>query len=131
MNDKIGTGWSFPPHFDKADGSVTMTTSDADIQGALAIIFTTRLEERLFRPDFGCSLEDWQFKSIDAASENRMRRMIGQVVRTYEPRIDLRDIEIDGAGSPEGELKVVLKYSIKEEFSSSDEIYTFQYVNSI
>lgn len=125
MVDKIGKGWSFPPHFDNDGGRVIMTTDEAEIQGSLYVLFSTRLEERLFRPDFGCSLDDYQFKSLDTATIIRLRRMIDQAVRKYEPRIEVRDIMVGGAGSIDGKLTVSLTYSILD--SIPEEIHTFQY----
>ena len=43
----IGTGWSFPPAFDKATASVELRTGIADVEESLRIIFTTQLGERV------------------------------------------------------------------------------------
>lgn len=125
MADNIGKGWSFPPHFDNDGGNVIMTSGEAEIQGSLSVLFSTRLEERIFRPDYGCSLDDYQFRSLDTATIIRMRRMIDQAVRKYEPRIEVHDIVVGGSGSMDGELRVSLTYSIIGNVP--EEKHTFHY----
>ena len=130
MDDIIGTGWSFPPHFHKG-GFVEMTSDTAEIEGSLAAIFSTRLGERLFRPDFGCSLEDYQFQAMDTATSNRIRRNIEQTVRKYEPRIDVMDLDLSGTDLREGKLKIALKYTLKDSYDRNNVIYPFYYENDL
>ena len=130
MEDIIGTGWSFPPHFLKG-GAVEMTSGTAEIEGSLSIIFSTRLGDRLFRPDFGCDLEAFQFSSMDTMSVNRIRRIIEQTVVKYEPRINLLDVDIEGSDLQEGKLRIVLKYSLKDKYSKDNVVYPFYYENNL
>ena len=43
MNKKsfLGTGWSFPPQFNKNTGSVSMVSDEEDIKQSLNIYFNT------------------------------------------------------------------------------------------
>ena len=130
MDDIIGTGWSFPPHFNKG-GYVEMTSETAEIEGSLSVIFSTRLGERLFRPDFGCSLEDYQFKPIDTPTQIRIRRNIEQAVRKYEPRIDVVDLDLSGTDLREGKLRIALRYTLKDSYDPGNVIYPFYYENDL
>jgi len=42
----IGRGWSFPPNFNQAAGSVEMLEQEADIASSLEILLTTVRGER-------------------------------------------------------------------------------------
>ena len=130
MEDIIGTGWSFPPHFTKT-GHVEMTSGTDEIEGSLAVIFSTQLGDRLFRPDFGCNLEDYQFMPMDTASISRIRRNIEQTVQKYEPRIDVVDVSLDGTNYREGTLRICLKYTLKDSYSKDNMIYPFYYENNL
>ena len=131
MGNVTDIGWSFPPHFEKPTGEVaggvTMTTGEADIRGSLSVLFSTRKGDRLFRPDFGASLEDFLFKPMDTEATLRLTEMISAVVRRYEPRIFVRDIDISDSDTLGGTLRVVLKYIIRDDRSGNAPVETFTF----
>ena len=127
MDDAIGIGWSFPPHFDNAAGTVSMTTGEADINGSLEVLFSTRLGERLFRAEYGSSFEEFLFKPMTTAIVTRMTEMIEDAVRPFEPRIRLRNVDISSNAPAEGKLHVVLQYTIREDLSDDRTVYVFHY----
>ena len=130
--DIIGTGWSFPPHFSKtADNGpgVIMHSGVQEIEDSLSVLFSTQLGNRLFRPDFGCSVEEFQFKAIDGATETRLRRMIENAVIDYEPRIILRSLDLDLSELQEGKLRIDLRYSIKASYVKENIIYPYHFEN--
>lgn len=135
MDDGIGIGWSFPPHFDYPDkpdtefafGQVTMTAEEADINGSLAVLLSTRLGERLFRPDFGANVMDFQFKPMDSGMADRLSRMIQDAVRKYERRILVQGVDISGSNVAEGRIQIVIRYVLREDDSGDDRTYSFTY----
>ena len=50
-NDKsfLGTGWSFPPSFNKNLLSVEMVSDETDIKQSLKIYLSTKVGERIMR----------------------------------------------------------------------------------
>lgn len=135
MGKVTDIGWSFPPHFDYPEnpdqdftyGRVSMTTGEADINGSLAVLFSTRLGERLFRPDFGASVVDYQFKPMDTGTAGRLSQMIQDSVRKYEKRILVKGVDVGGSNVAEGCIRIVLRYSIREEYAGDDRTYSFVY----
>lgn len=61
----LGTGWSFPPEFNRHSGNVKMVSEEQDIEESLRILLSTRLGERVMIPRFGCDLTDLLFESIN------------------------------------------------------------------
>ena len=61
----LGTGWSFPPAFDKATKTVSLVSAEKDIDESLEILLSTSLGERVMQPEYGCNLKDYQFESMD------------------------------------------------------------------
>ena len=127
MKEVIGKGWSFPPHFNKHSGEVDIVSDTDEIEQSLDVLFSTKLGDRLFHPDFGCDLQDFQFKSINTADELEMRRLIEYAVTEFEPRISIRELDIDFSDSKDGKLRVMLTYSIKD--ASGDLEYPYIYEN--
>ena len=131
-DDIIGIGWSFPPHFSKTaeDGAgVIMHTGTEEIEDSLSVLFSTQLGNRLFRPDFGCSIEEFQFRAVDSATEIRVKRMIENAVVEFEPRIDLHGLDVDLSELTEGKLRIDLRYSIKASYVKENIIYPFHFEN--
>ena len=135
MGKVTDIGWSFPPHFDYPErpgegftyGRVTMVTGEEEINGSLAVLFSTRLGERLFRPDFGADLLDYQFRPMDSGVVDRMSQMIRDAVRKYERRILVKGVEVGGSDVAEGRIRVVLYYRLRDDDSDGGTTYTFTY----
>ena len=62
----LGTGWSFPPSFDKERGETEMLSDVEDIQSSLHILLTTRLGERVMQPTYGCNLDELVFEALSS-----------------------------------------------------------------
>jgi len=65
----LGTGWSFPPKFNAAQGSVEVTSDELDIQRSLEILLATRKGERVMQPDYGCNLDEMVFEPMTTRSK--------------------------------------------------------------
>jgi phage baseplate assembly protein W len=104
-----------------------MTTGEADIDGSLEVLFSTKLEERLFRPKYGTSMEEFLFKPMTMAAVNRISDIIGDAVRKFEKRIRVRNVDVRSSAPAEGKLHVVLQYTIREDLSEDGTVYVFHY----
>lgn len=91
----IGKGWSFPPVFNPQSKSVEMTTGPEDIDRSLQIIITTRLGERVMRPDFGCALDQFIFEPMNTTALGTVKYMIETALLYYEPRIDVDAVRVE------------------------------------
>ena len=130
MKDVLGKGWSFPPHFNKYSGEVDIVSDTDEIEQSLNVLFSTKLGDRMFYPDFGCDLQTFQLKSLTVADTLELKRMIENAVTQYEPRIVIRDLAVDFSDSRDGILRVSLEYSLRDT-SDSARVYPYIYENSI
>src|SRR5689334_7004378 len=112
-NSFLGTGWSFPPTFNAAAGSVEMTSDEADIQLSLQILLSTRKGERVMEPDYGCNLDDMVFEPMTTTFKTFMRETIKTAILYYEARIDLNSIKIDDSHETEGVILIILDYTVR------------------
>lgn len=139
MDDFIGKGWSFPPHFSKYKymrddyyaGGIDMAADQQEIEESLAILFSTQLGERLFHNDFGCSLIDYQFAGNDNITLLRIKDMISRAVKKHEPRITLEQVDVNTDDIMKGKLLINLSYTIKATNSRYNMVYPYYFENSI
>lgn len=124
----LGSGWSFPPEFDKRSRSVRMVSGEEDINESLRILMATKPDERIMQPTYGCGLRSLIFENIDSSSKTRIRDAIKRAVLFFEPRIDLEDIEIDAERAYEGMLYIKLIYTVRATNSRSNLVYPFYFM---
>lgn len=124
----VGSGWSFPPHFDKSAKKVEMLTGEADIESSLEILFTTRLGERIMQPTYGCDMQNMVFEAMNLTLKTYLKDMIETAVLYFEPRITLNSTEIDSSMEYEGVLMIKLDYTIRTTNSRYNYVFPF-YIN--
>jgi phage baseplate assembly protein W len=107
----LGTGWSFPPSFNKA-GGVEMVSNDIDIKQALQILLSTSLGERIMLPKYGCDLNDYLFSSISDSNIYLIREQITSAIINYEPRVTVNNVDIDQSQYLDGILSILVDYSV-------------------
>ncbi len=95
INKIIGRGWSFPPTFEPASRGVQMTQGVEDINRSLQIIVTTRIGERIMRPEFGCALDQFILEPMNTTAVGTVKYMIETALLYYEPRIEVDQVELN------------------------------------
>ena len=111
MDDLIGIGWSFPPTFNRETAKVELTGGIDDIQNSLRIIITTRLGERIMRPDFGCALDQYVFSVMSTSQQAFIMELIRTAILYHEPRIDTEGIQLET--NLEGQMNILIEYTIR------------------
>ncbi len=123
----LGTGWSFPPTFQRGSKSVLMVSDEEDIRSSLEVLLTTTIGERVMQPQFGCSLHRLIFAPLDAT----LRAYVADLVRTailyFEPRIivDAVNFEADRADEIEGRLLISIDYTIAGTNTRGNHVFPF------
>ncbi len=130
MEDKayLGTGWAFPPTFDKRSRSVRLVSAETDIAQSLEILLSTSLGERVMQPEYGCNLKDYQFESIDNAFLGFIKDLVERAILYYEPRIRLEKVAVTEADSIElfeGLIKINVTYEIESTNTRFNYVYDF------
>ncbi len=123
----LGTGWAFPPTFDKAKKSVLMTSDEDDINCSLEILLSTSLGERIMQPTYGCDLKPLLFDPIDTSLKAYMKDLIKTAILYHEPRIKLNNIKLEDRPN-DGVIEISLEYTIRSTNSRYNFVYPF-YLN--
>ncbi len=127
-NSFLGTGWSFPPVFDKETGTVTMVSDMEDIDQSLNILLSTSLGERVMQPRYGCNLNDYLFEPLNSSVIGYIKDLVENAILFYEPRILAERIEVTAADSfdiIEGRFTIEIEYSIPGTNSRFNYVYDY------
>jgi len=124
----LGTGWSFPPSFDKSAASVLMISDIEDIEESIRIILTTTPGERTMLPDFGCNIRKLVFEVADARFSGELNHVIYHALLEYEPRIKMIDCQVVDQTSETGVAYVQINYIVIATNTRHNMVYPFYYL---
>lgn len=128
FNSFLGTGWAFPPTFDRDAGTVELVSNVEDIHQSLNILLSTTLGERVMQPDYGCNLHDYLFESLNSSVIGYIKDRVENAIMIYEPRIVAERIDVTDNSSfdlIEGRFTIEVEYSIPGTNSRFN--YVFDY----
>lgn len=122
--DFLGSGWAFPPSLDER-GRIRLVQDERDVEEAIKIILTTRKGERPMRPEFGSELHSLIFATNDSGTAGLARRYVFEALARWEPRIEVREVEVDLTSQNEGVLGLTIHYSIPALNSERNLVFPF------
>jgi uncharacterized protein len=123
----LGKGFAFPLSVDPVTGRMEMGEYEEDIKQAIYIIIMTRKGERVMRPDFGCSVHDYAFDTMDYENLTRVEEAVKDALILWEPRI--RDIEVKAyVADGDGKLNISINYVVRTTNNPYNLVYPF-YIN--
>jgi phage baseplate assembly protein W len=127
MNSKsfLGTGWSFPPAFNKNEKQVKMISDEEDIQSSLEILLSTRQGERIMRPDYGCNLDELVFETLTTTFKTYIKDLVSTAILYHEPRIEVNKIELDDSGELDGRIVITIEYTVRATNSRFNFVFPF------
>jgi phage baseplate assembly protein W len=128
QNSFLGTGWAFPPVFNKETGTVEMVSNAEDIKQSLDILLGTYLGERVMQPKYGCNLNDYLFEGLSSNTIGFIKDRVSTAILFYEPRIKTEKIEVTGDDSSdllEGRFTIAVEYSIPGTNSRFNYVYDY------
>jgi phage baseplate assembly protein W len=127
-NSFLGTGWSFPPSFEKSSGEVNMTSGEDDIQSSLHILLTTRMGERVMQPTYGCNLDELVFESLSSTTRSYIRDLVKTAILYFEPRIKLNKVDLDDSRDLEGVILISVDYTVRTTNTRFNYVFPY-YIN--
>ncbi len=128
FNSFLGTGWAFPPNFDRDSATVTLVSNEEDIKESLNILLSTSLGERVMQPRYGCNLNDYVFESLSSSMIGFIKDRVEYAILFYEPRIVAEKIEVTDSGSfdlIEGRFIISVEYRIPGTNSRFNYVYDY------
>ena len=130
VNDEfIGAGWAFPVRTDAA-GGIALVTRERELEESIRLILGTAYGERPMRPEFGCGIHDEVFSSADAATFGRIARDVRRSLRRWEPRIDVRGVEVTVDPEAPSTLYIDIRYSVGSTNDPRNLVFPFYVIPS-
>jgi len=124
MSDLIGSGLAFPLQADQR-GALALTRAVDEIEQAIALILGTAPGERPMRPEFGCTVHDVVFDTIDAALIGKVQTAVHEALERWEPRIEVTSLDIDTSETDAGKLLVTITYRVRATSGLYNLVYPF------
>ncbi|UBZ10413.1 GPW/gp25 family protein [Leeuwenhoekiella palythoae] len=124
----LGIGWSFPPEFNKETKSIQMVSAIEDINQSLHILLNTKLGERIMLPNYGSSLSDFVFEGLNMSTRTYIVDRVKMAILYNERRIELDKIDFDQSRILEGEVLMIVHYTVRLTNSRGNMVYPF-YIN--
>jgi phage baseplate assembly protein W len=119
----LGRGWAFPPRL--SGGDVALVSAEEDIRQAIRIILETAPGERRMRPEFGVGLRQLVFAPLSAATVSLVRHRVQQALQRWEPRIDVKLVDVRPDPERRGVLLIDIRYRVRETNTFSNLVYPF------
>lgn len=124
----LGTGWSFPPEFERRAKEVKMSSDEDDIRESLNILLSTSPGERVMQPAYGCGLKALIFENVSESTLTEIKDAIERAVLFFEPRINLESIEVNTDEINNGLMKIQLNYTIRTTNTRSNMVYPYYFL---
>lgn len=119
----LGQGVAFPLRL-TVQGGIQATVAQVNLRESIHIILSTRLGERVYRPDFGSRLSELVFEPINSSTLTMIVVYVEEALRKWEPRIVLDGVE----ALPQllqGRVDIAIDYHPKKTFDRHSLVYPF------
>ena len=124
MADILGTGLAFPLAVDHR-GGLALARGEEDIEQAIGLILGTVPGERAMRPEFGCTIHEFVFDTIDAETVGKMDTAIRSALDRWEPRIEVVGVDFELGRVADGVLDITISYSVLATSRQYNLVYPF------
>jgi phage baseplate assembly protein W len=123
----LGVGWKFPLQVTPS-GRIAQARYERRVEESIYLILSTAKGERLMLSDFGCGIHDLVFAPNNAGTLGAVVQNVRQALVTYEPRIDVLDVNVETTPEQPNLLLIRIDYRIRENNALGNLVYPF-YVN--
>jgi phage baseplate assembly protein W len=120
----LGNGLSFPLRTD-VRGQIALVSGNEDIEQSIRIILSTRPGERVMRPTFGCPVQDLLFEPKSAATASLLQEMVYAALAMWEPRIEVKSVNVTDDDEQPGALLAEIEYEIKAIHDTRSIVHPF------
>ena len=124
MNDIVGRRLVFP--FRLGDrNQIGTVADDLAIRQSIYVIINTVPGERVMRPEFGCEIHSLIFWPANYQTAALAERYVREALIRWEPRIEVKEVDVTAGTGDRGELFIRLTYSLKGEHDTRSLVYPY------
>ncbi len=118
----LGTGIAFPIGVNQ-NGEIKKSSYEESIEESIKIILSTKLGERMMRPEFGCRIHELIFAPNNATTQNLAIYYVAEALKKWENRILLKDV--DANEDEENSIIIEVEYQVRDTNSFYNLVYPF------
>jgi uncharacterized protein len=122
--DFVGAGWSFPLAVD-ARGGILLARREQELEQAMRLILATYPGERPMRPEFGCRLRDYVFRSASVDTAAQLSFEVQESLTRWEPRVTISSVNVTVDPWERNKLYLDIAYVIKSENDRRNLVFPF------
>ena len=126
-HEYLGTGLSFPLQVN-LQGGFKQSSQDQKVKESIWQILRTDLGERVYRPNFGCRLNELAFAPLNNDTLLRIRIYVLEALQTWEPRIEVDEVLAD-PDAVRGRVNITINYRLKSYSDPYSFVYPFYLVS--
>jgi uncharacterized protein len=134
MNPPSFSAWRFThPDFDYAEahtgirttatGGIAMVDEAASVRQSILLLLSTRIGERVMRPDYGAGLDRLVFAPNDNTTAGLAIHYVRRALTYWEPRIQI--LHLDATRNPEADSHLDLSLDYRVRSTQRTERLTF------
>jgi Bacteriophage baseplate protein W len=112
--DRLGRGWAFPPA-PTPSRALAFRAGPALVRQSILLILDTEPGERVMRPDFGCGLRRYLMEPNTPTTRAAIAREVEAALRAWEPRIELREVEVTTTDDPSTVVVTVAYVHVRDQ----------------
>ena len=95
------------------DGTLSFPSLAESVRQTIQVILSTRPGEQLMRPSFGGGLENLLSEPNSLATRSRIRDLVDESLKRWEPRIVVDAIAVDPVDRDPGCVRVEIHYRLR------------------
>ena len=118
----LGKGVAFPFSVGKYN-QIDSSKYEENIKESIIIILSTKLGERVMRPDFGCRIHELLFAPNTIDTHNLAIFYVTEALDKWEHRINLSNVTV--SSTSENTINISIDYQIKDTNSFYNLVYPF------
>jgi uncharacterized protein len=122
----VGRGWAFPLGVN-AQGKITLTNQNSEIEQAIFIVLSTPVGSRVMRPTFGSRLHELVFAPNNSQTTAQAIRYVQEALGMWEPRIEVKDVDVvrDPEDVHASRLLIKIRYEVKATHDPRSLVHPF------
>lgn len=130
MGSFLGVGFRFPFTTNVANGGISSSRYEDNIEESVRVILGTAKGERMMRPDFGCGIHDLVFAPNNVGTHTLVAHHVEEALTKWEPRI--RNVQVEVRADPDQAERILvdLRYEIRAVNSIHNLVFPFYLTGS-
>lgn len=123
IQEALGQGWGFPMRL-TLQGGLQLSHSERNLEESIVIILSTRIGERVYRPDFGSRLHELVFAPLSDDTLLLAQIYAREAIHKWEPRVAVE--AVTAVPMPDtASLDITVNYRIRESHHRHSLVYPF------